>query len=185
MIGTREAALAPDLIESVIGYRVWANNPNYLRSPWVFRNWNPGVNRAMCIQGRPHQAPDPDCACGLYAYYDVHDTRKFEMSPLVDVIGAVRMWGSIEMHTTGMRAEYGEVIALYLCEASKAPISNLPRKRCLLREDMPWGVNSADKAKHPSLDKYQVPLVDAIEELTTIAEQYGRHVDTSVWFPEG
>ena len=63
--------------------------------------------------GHREPAPAPQCACGIYAYFEPH---RREWSPAYGwlVAGAVILWGRIEVHRGGMRAEYARAAALAL-----------------------------------------------------------------------
>lgn len=69
--------------------------------------WEPGVNEARCDQGKDHEAPAPDCECGLYAYHSLQ-----ELGPDDGVIGVVAAWGRLEVHHDGFRAERARILAL-------------------------------------------------------------------------
>lgn len=120
MIGDRvRAENIPDLIEPIIGYRSWKVVGGKLHSPMSTGCWEVGVNQAECRglsldkQQATHKAPAHECRCGLYAYYSPQKAVGVSVPYAFDVIGAVRCWGTIELHGIGMRAEYGEVIALW------------------------------------------------------------------------
>ncbi len=57
-------------------------------------------------------APDPDCVCGIYALFTPQRSRGRER--LAVVRGAVVLWGRIEVHRRGMRAEFARIVALAL-----------------------------------------------------------------------
>ncbi len=58
-------------------------------------------------------APAPDCSCGLHAWYEPCPTLSWAATRHL-VAGAVALWGDIELHPFGMRAERGMVLALAL-----------------------------------------------------------------------
>ena len=62
----------------------------------------------------PHSGPAPDagCVCGLYELFAPARSRGRER--LAVVHGAVVLWGRIELHRLGMRAEYARIVALAL-----------------------------------------------------------------------
>jgi hypothetical protein len=75
------------------------------RPSWVGRNWHP-------VPPHGGRAPDPACVCGIYALfapYRLWDPRGAGLVP-----GAVVLWGRIEVHDGGMRAEYARIVALAL-----------------------------------------------------------------------
>jgi hypothetical protein len=106
-----------------IGYRSWELDGYQLRSvnERLHAHWQIGVNRAECRRPeflrrpdspRPsHRAPDPDCECGLHAWY-APNSGYARGAPGSTVHGAVAAWGRIEAHWHGFRAEYAEPMAL-------------------------------------------------------------------------
>jgi hypothetical protein len=117
---------APDLIEPVVAFRRWRTFGGQLRSPYVPVFWDEPVLHAECQASRyhpaqknaahePHSAPHPDCSCGIYAYLE--PDREFPMIDYRGVTGIVTLWGNVEVHTDGMRAEHArvEALALYQC----------------------------------------------------------------------
>ena len=117
-------SVVPDLVEAVIGFRKWRVVANHLTSPYIPLRWERPVVHARCFPanrsllfGRgwldaPHSAPDPRCRCGVYAWHSLPPT-----GPVPDpdrVFGAVALWGRIEVHADGMRAEHASIAALGL-----------------------------------------------------------------------
>ena len=106
---------APDLIDPVVGFHHWRIDDEALWSPYVGFRWVPGVNVASCAVMPAHDghAPVHDCTCGLYAWYRpcpraaVLGTRDL-------VAGAVAMWGALECHAGGVRAQYAAVVAIVI-----------------------------------------------------------------------
>lgn len=118
MIGSRESELrAPDFVEPVIGFRAWRLRDGEIVSPYVDTPWTAGPMKARCLRERvhfrpaaaPHEepAPVPHCGCGIYAYF--HPVDRAGGDPQF-VRGAVVMWGRIEVHSEGMRAEYAQAV---------------------------------------------------------------------------
>ena len=103
---------APDLADPVVGFRQWRLTDGRLRSLYSGVRWHGRELRARCaLRDRDsHESPANACSCGIYAYYDPcprtasAGTRDF-------VAGAVILWGRIELHATGMRAQYARVVA--------------------------------------------------------------------------
>jgi hypothetical protein len=119
-------AKAPDLITPVIGFRQWR-----LRGPelWSYRateRWRRGVHTAHCDAGS-HDTPAPanGCTCGIYAWYEP-PPRGASAATADLVAGAVALWGQIELHAHGMRAQHALVVALAL------PFSRGKKRRWLL-----------------------------------------------------
>lgn len=118
------AVTAPDLIEPVVGFREWVIVRGALTSPYIPYRWEAATARARCYPanrnlqfGRgwldePHEAPHPRCKCGIYALHRPRATTPFPGAHRV--WGVVTMWGRIEVHADGMRAEHARVRALAL-----------------------------------------------------------------------
>jgi hypothetical protein len=115
-------AAAPDLIEAVVGFRKWTLKRNRLTSPFIPLRWEQAEVKAECFPANrtllfgkgwldvPHAAPHPDCKCGIYAY---HRPPSRGPVPYVDrITGIVALWGKIEVHRDGMRAEHARIGAL-------------------------------------------------------------------------
>ena len=107
-------ALAPDLIVPLVGFRQWRLAGGCLASVYDGAPWPDGRLSARCDRGHgPADVPAKDCSCGVYAYYDpCPKTASAGTSDLVG--GAVVVWGRIEAHIYGLRAEQARVIALEL-----------------------------------------------------------------------
>jgi hypothetical protein len=83
--------------------------------------WPERTARARCHATNPpalapdqsHDAPDPFCSCGIYA---LHRTTQFYPGMFVDssVLGVVTLWGRLEVHEAGIRAEFARIEALAL-----------------------------------------------------------------------
>jgi hypothetical protein len=117
---------APDLVTAVIGFRQWRLRGSEL---WSFRateRWHRGVQTAHC-DSESHAGPAPanGCTCGIYAWYE--PTPRGASATVPDLVGgAVALWGQIELHAHGMRAQYGMVVALAL------PLSRGEKRRRIL-----------------------------------------------------
>jgi hypothetical protein len=108
-------SFAPDLIRAVIGFRQWRLRDCELWSLRTEDRWERGVHTARCRHEPPHDGPAPHngCTCGFYAWYAPPPrTASAATSDLVG--GAVALWGKIELHAHGMRAEHAMVVALAL-----------------------------------------------------------------------
>ena len=116
------ATAAPDLIEPVVGFREWLVVRGALQSPYIPYRWQEAEAEARCFPanrnlqfGRgwldePHDAPHPRCKCGIYAVY-----RPRAATPFPDaerVWGVVTLWGRIEVHADGMRAQHARIEAV-------------------------------------------------------------------------
>lgn len=149
---------APDFIEPLAGYRAWfVARDGRLEPLRGGPSWNPGVNTALCgmiESGRgTHHAPAPDCGCGLNA---LHSPSQVPFEHRTDdpafVTGGIAAWGEVELHLSGFRAEFAQVVAL------KVPTGGSEERLRRLRR---------------AADLYAVPLVPwqeleaAIEEVAT------------------
>lgn len=115
---------APDLIEPVVGFRSWRTLDGHISSPYVPVRWRDPVLHAVCHQSvassgqgflvGPHRAPHPDCRCGIYAYHQ--PPHRFAKIDFRTVPGIVTLWGRIEVHRGGMRAEHARICALAFFE---------------------------------------------------------------------
>jgi hypothetical protein len=113
---------APDLIEAVVAFRSWRVVDGRLRSVYLPVFWDEAEVSAVCMGAdapdadtpRPappgHLAPDRGCTCGIYAYYE--PDVNFPTVDYRGVAGIVSLWGSIELHEEGMRAQHARVEAL-------------------------------------------------------------------------
>jgi len=105
---------APDLITAVIGFRQWRLRGRELWSIRATDRWRRGVQTAHCEHGA-HSDPAPSnrCKCGIYAWYEP-PPRGASLATHELVAGAVALWGQIELHAHGMRAQHAMVVALAL-----------------------------------------------------------------------
>lgn len=106
---------APDLIEPIIGFRQWRLAGDALLSIACDERWQEPSLAARClVGGHPHDAaPVSACSCGVYAWYE--PCPRTASAPTRDyVAGAVVLWGAIELHGTGMRAQHCRIVALAL-----------------------------------------------------------------------
>src|SRR3954447_26003890 len=121
--GAREGVpLAPALTEPVVAFRAWRVLDDRLLSPYIPCRWEGRVMHAMCYPanraltfGRgwlaaAHQSPHPDCKCGIYAYHRPGVQQYFGEWEWVE--GIVSVWGRIEAHADGLRAEHARVEAV-------------------------------------------------------------------------
>lgn len=116
---------APDPTRPIIGYRDWVQVGDEILSPLARTRWEAGPMQAECLprcrgarglwrkgSAHPGPAPDPGCVCGIYALFTPHRPRGRERLALVR--GAVVLWGRIELHERGMRAEFARIVTLAL-----------------------------------------------------------------------
>lgn len=111
----QEPARAPDLIAPVIGFRQWRLDTDGLRSIASDETWRDPMLVARCLVGDHPKEPSPvsACSCGIHAWYE--PCPRAASAPTRNYIaGAVVMWGAIELHASGMRAQHCRIIALAL-----------------------------------------------------------------------
>lgn len=95
----------------LLGYRTWrvSSYNNILLAATNDSPWQPGDNRAFCVEGF-HRAPARRCQCGFNGYYRFEETFS---SPYEGLAGAFAGAGKIEIHETGFRSERAQLIALF------------------------------------------------------------------------
>ncbi len=114
----------------VLAYRAFKLDPNgLLRSPLVDYVWTREANQATCRVDLPNlnhtryrpkgsepcpDAPNPTCACGLYAYPFIQwEARSFMTQE--NVIGLVSAYGRLMEHTDGTaRSEHMTILAIMM-----------------------------------------------------------------------
>jgi hypothetical protein len=118
---------APDLIKAVIGFRQWRLRDSELWSLLTEDRWERGMQTAHCRNPeRRHEiAPQNGCTCGFYAWYSP-PPRGASAATADLVSGAVALWGQVELHAHGMRAQHAMIVALAL------PFSRGSKRRRLL-----------------------------------------------------
>jgi len=116
------ATTAPDLVAPVIAFRAWRIVDGRLLSPYIPCRWEQAVMHAECypanrtlLLGRgwldaPHDPPHRDCQCGIYAYHRAGAQPYY--GEFESVEGIVSVWGRIESHRNGLRAQHARVCAL-------------------------------------------------------------------------
>jgi hypothetical protein len=126
---------APDLIHPVAGYRQWRIHDGELRSVHTWDLWRAGAMTARCHANKAHAEPPPvkDCSCGFYARYAPFARTASAGTPDL-VAGAVALWGRLELHPHGMRAEHAQILALAL------PVLPGPKRRRVIRVAQALGI---------------------------------------------
>ena len=117
--------IAPDVVGPIVGFRQWVVVGDEIYSPLARTAWGDEPMHAQCLARcrragglwrRPSEhggpAPDPECVCGIYALFAPESLRRRDR--LSRVSGAVVVWGRLEVHDAGMRAEYARIVALAL-----------------------------------------------------------------------
>jgi hypothetical protein len=114
----------PPVVPGTIhGIRCWRLHDDRLGGLFHSADWLEGgrPTRARCDVRSSHDAPQPDCSCGLYAYHPWSraaaaaagqtDTRRGQ----ADVVaGIVEAWGQIDVHADGFRAELARPVAFFM-----------------------------------------------------------------------
>jgi hypothetical protein len=92
--------------------------------------WGDGTNAARCPLPRAqgddltsHQAPDPDCTCGFYAYADEHASSDYPNAR--HVLAVVACWGRVIAGTRGLRAEHARVEAIWMSDAVPRELADM------------------------------------------------------------
>jgi hypothetical protein len=117
--------IAPDVVEPIVAFREWVVVADEIFSPLARTPWDDGPMRAECLPRcrgarglwrRPSHhvgpAPDPECVCGIYALFSAESARRRDR--LSRVAGAVALWGRLEIHEAGIRAEFARIVAIAL-----------------------------------------------------------------------
>lgn len=113
--GMHGMQFAPDLIEPIVGFRHWRLAQGTLSSMFSMTTWDTADMTARCTGGNhdPAHTPASQCTCGVYAYYEPCPRTASAMNS--DLVGgAVVVWGQVEAHATGVRAEHARIVALDL-----------------------------------------------------------------------
>lgn len=154
-------ATVPDLIVPVIGFRQWRLHGSELWSLRAAERWMRGVQTARCDDGS-HAGPAPatTCTCGIYAWYGP-PPRGASAATRDLVAGAVALWGQLELHAHGMRAQHATIVALAL------PFSRGDKRRRLLA----------------AADALEVPAVPA-RRLKSAALEHGELIPPSMRPPD-
>ncbi len=81
---------------SFSGFSTMAPAPNYVRTPSV----EPPDGYGYALERVAHSSPDANCTCGIYAGRTAADC------PSGDVLGKVKLWGTLIPGEKGSRAEF-------------------------------------------------------------------------------
>lgn len=152
---------APDLVCAVIAFRQWRLRGSELWSTQAPDRWEPGVHTARCDRSAAHgPAPANGCTCGIHAWYDP-PPRGASAATADLVAGAVAVWGLVELHAHGLRAQHATVVALAL------PFSRGAKRRRLLA----------------AAESLEVPAVPA-HRLREAAQPYGEVIPAAMRPPD-
>jgi hypothetical protein len=110
---------APDLLDPVYAFRDWRITGDGLTSPRTGVLWQGPVLAAECrprtaesLISPPHRAPGRDCTCGIHGYFRPgYETSKVDYR---GVTGIITVWGEVELHQEGLRAQFARIEALGL-----------------------------------------------------------------------
>lgn len=83
--------------------------------------WRSGVNTASCTAEEAHQAPDPHCTCGFYAYFSPGWVYGGSVAAVVS------LWGQTIVGSRGVRAQHARIEAV--CAPSDVPDEVVERMR--------------------------------------------------------
>lgn len=102
----------PDLAQSVSVFRTWSwdSDQKRLISAYAKEGWQKHM-QAVCKKGVEHIAPQKDCSCGLYGFYEYDSALDYSQKTDI-VIGICNVWGKIEAHEKGLRAQHAQIVAL-------------------------------------------------------------------------
>lgn len=153
----------PDLLEPVHAFRDWRISPDGLTSPRTGVVWS---TRTLVAECRPttaedfirpvHRAPGRGCSCGIHGYLRPgSETSKVDYR---GVTGIITVWGDVEIHDDGVRAEFARIEALGVYSR--------------------WTRRQA-QAVHDVADELGVDLVD-LHDLRDAASRYGSPVPTGL-----
>ncbi|MEA2256335.1 MAG: hypothetical protein QOG35_2380 [Solirubrobacteraceae bacterium] len=180
------ADIAPDLIRAVIGFRQWRlRGCSELWSLRTEERWERGLLVARCAD-ETHHAPEHACTCGFYAWY-APPPRGASAATADLVAGAVALWGQVELHPQGMRAERAMVVALalpmswgakrrrILAAAAALEVPAVPARR-LVRTALSHGELIPPKMRPPDTtpNKRSAPGPPAPARLAAVADGYPR-----------
>ncbi len=137
-----EKVVAPDFIAPLIGWRFWriivegfTNNDLWLTSINKLLRW-PRKKRfeAKCLCGYSYyfyelhtNGPPAVDPCGIYAYKSPQHAFTdplFRILPAGVVFGKVKLWGKIQKHQFGYRAQFAYPFSLMIaiCDECKRPL---------------------------------------------------------------
>lgn len=112
---------AEDAGAAIVGWRTWDLSSRQATGPLLHPVgsgvdvWTPmeplrarcGVPPVLSLFRRPHDAPDPDCRCGIYAARSLDAFERPRPAwPPPPVVGTVSLWGRVIEHERGWRAAF-------------------------------------------------------------------------------
>jgi hypothetical protein len=159
--------IAPTETRPIVGYREWVLVGDEILSPLARTPWEAGPMHAECLpscrgafglwrtaSAHPGPAPDPGCVCGIYALFT--PGRPAGRERLALVRGAVVVWGRIELHQRGMRAEFARIVTLALPASRRhadavARVAELLDVEAVRARDLPVAVLAYGEPLEPTL----------------------------------
>jgi hypothetical protein len=168
----------PDYATPVYSFRTWRlHGKKYLRSAVRIGShsiWKPHqAKEAICPKRRvvasanwlkfycgsdhkPHNVPEADCTCGIYATENMSQLRHYIDASGCDFLGVVSLWGKLAYGETGViRAEFAYPAVIFVARRRALPAERyettygvpaytFPSTRAamnnVLRDDrIPWG----------------------------------------------
>jgi hypothetical protein len=110
----------PLLPGRIYGLRTWrvvdSDGRPHLAGPYQHTPW-PAAGlavEAVCTEGGAHDAPAPDCQCGVHALHPSRKAARRVLGGRAEIPGVVEAWGDVQVHDAGFRAAYGRPYALVL-----------------------------------------------------------------------
>jgi hypothetical protein len=168
---------APDLVDPIIGYRQWRLLDGTLKSMFIAEDWLAASRHAGCYAGRhePADAPAKDCSCGIYAYYD--PVPRMASAGTRELVGGVIvLWGRVELHATGMRAEHARLVALEL------PLSRARKRREVVAAAQRLGVVAVPHHKLSATAlRHGLPLGREMRPSSGPADPYQHRLPSVPW----
>jgi hypothetical protein len=114
------ADAVPTVVGPLLGLRTWIavgeRGAERLRGPWSGARWPDGGAwlHATCDVRTDHEAPSPDCSCGVYGLHPSRRSAWRTVAVRREIGGIVECSGAVEVHAEGFRAQRGRVHALVL-----------------------------------------------------------------------
>jgi hypothetical protein len=106
-------ALVPGTLR---GYRTWQVTLEMgLKSVSHDYVWPHTLDATCLATGGAHDAPGPNCTCGIYACHRPDDEQvaaKSVLHPGHTVTGVVEAWGRVQLGARGFRAQHAKIVAL-------------------------------------------------------------------------
>lgn len=123
----------PDAVQPIFAWRLWAVRQGHLGSVAVHEVWPPRTSAvARCWRpGSIHAAPDAACTCGLHGLRSTVTPSRAVVTrglfPHMESVafGRVALWGRVDVHVRGYRAQYAYPVWVRVLDASEALCGSL------------------------------------------------------------